>query len=271
VQGVTQLCFGLSYASALVLEVVQQISPRPVQRFVALLFGVAGLLAHSIFLLLRQPTPADPGGSFLLLAWVLAVFYVYGAAHATERPWAVFVLPVILGLVGISVAIAVEPEGADAVAAWLSGERAWGLIHGSLLLAAFVGVCVGFLASVMYLIQARRLRNKRDPRGGMRLLSLERLETMNRRAVNWAFPLLTAGLLLGALLMARNAADLEDWAALKVLSTTGLWLTFGVLLYLRYGAHLPGRRLAAFTLVAFGVMLLSLAASHPPIVSGDPR
>ena len=61
------------------------------------------------------------------------------------------------------------------------------------MLLAAVGVCVGFLASVMYLVQAQRLRAKIPPGEGMRLLSLERLEAMNRHAINLAFPLLTAG------------------------------------------------------------------------------
>ena len=41
--------------------------------------------------------------------------------------------------------------------------------------------------------------------GGLRLLSLERLESMNRRAINWAFPLLTVGLLLGVAIRVPGA------------------------------------------------------------------
>ena len=75
------------------------------------------------------------------------------------------------------------------------------MLHGGLLLLAAVGLCVGFLASVMYLVQARRLRAKMPPGQGLRLLSLERLEAMNRRAVDLAFPLLTGGMVVGIVLM----------------------------------------------------------------------
>ena len=73
----------------------------------------------------------------------------------------------------------------------------------------------------MYLVQARRLRQKLNPFGGVRLLSLERLETMNRRAINWAFPLLTAGLLVGAIRLPTADTSAVSWTDLKILSTVG--------------------------------------------------
>jgi ABC-type transport system involved in cytochrome c biogenesis permease subunit len=115
----------------------------------------------------------------------------------------------------------------------------------------------------MYLVQARRLRTKAAPTQGLRLLSLERLEEMNRRAINWAFPLLTVGLLVGAALTAQRDEALKVWTAGKVLGTAGLWLLFALLLYLRYGLHLRGRHLAAGSIAAFVLMLVTLIATHP--------
>src|SRR5207253_9943300 len=132
-----------------------------------------------------------------------AVFYLWGTVHHAKQAWAVFVLPVVIGLVALSYALAHsgKSESELGVPAWVSGERFWGVVHGALILLAAVGVSVGFLASVMYLVQARRLRNKVNPARLVPMLSLERLEAMNRRALNLAFPLLTAGLLVGALLL----------------------------------------------------------------------
>ena len=134
-------------------------------------------------------------------------------------------------------------------------------------LAASVGLRL-FLASVMYLVQARRLRMKKSPLGGLRLLSLERLETMSRRAINWAFPLLTVGLLLGIVRGYATAAPAADWTAAKVIGTVGLWIVALLLVYLRYGADGPPRRLALFTIAAFALMLLTLVQSHP-FVAGE--
>ncbi|HEY1190887.1 MAG TPA: cytochrome c biogenesis protein CcsA, partial [Gemmata sp.] len=263
-------CIGLSYLCAFLLETGRLLWPASGWRLTGLAFGAAGLFAHSAYLLANHPSPAVPFGSVLLLAWVLALFYFYGTVHHAKQAWAVFVLPVVIGLVATSkVLLSVRPEyAAFDLAQWAAGERFWGGVHGLLILCASVGVSVSFLASVMYLIQARRLRNKVSPRSVVPMLSLERLETMNRRALNVAFPMLTAGLLVGTVLLEHSHALGENWLSVKVLSVAGLWVLFLVLLYLRYAVHVPARRLALFSVGAFGLLLVALVASHPFAIGG---
>jgi ABC-type transport system involved in cytochrome c biogenesis permease subunit len=263
--GISHACFGLSYLLALTLELANARRPHPALRAAGLAAGFAGLAAHTAYLAAHHPAAAAPSGSLLLVAWVLAVFYLYGTVHHRRQAWAVFVLPVVLLLVGLSLAVVGTGEGGPPVElpTWLLGDRLWGAVHGLLLLLAAVGVSVAGLASVMYLVQARRLRRKSPPLGGLHLLSLERLEGMNRRAVGVAFPLLTAGLLLGAVLLRREHDPAAGWLSVKVLGTAGLWVVFLVLLYLRYAAHVPGRRLALMSVVAFALTVAVLAASHP--------
>lgn len=271
-QNVYHACFGLSYLVAFLLELGRLRRPAAAWRWVGLAFGLAGLFAHTLYITYHKPTPAAPYGSLLLLAWVLALFYLYGTVHHARQAWAVFVLPVVILLVTLSwVLLRADGNAPEwGIPAWLSGERFWGAVHGTLILFAAVGVSVGFLASVMYLIQARRLRNKVNPGRVVPLLSLERLETMNRRALHLAFPLLTAGLLVGSILL-RHGHDVGDnWLSLKVVSTAGLWVVFLVLLYLRYGTNVPPRRLALLSVGAFGLMLVALATAHPFAVGGAP-
>jgi ABC-type transport system involved in cytochrome c biogenesis permease subunit len=144
---------------------------------------------------------------------------------------------------------------------WRSLQDIWGPLHGLLVFLATIGVCVGFLASLMYLLQAHRLRAKTLPGKGLRLLSLERLEAMNRRAIDLAFPLLTAGLLLGALIMFQDR--LPGWTDPRVLGAGVLWLAFALLAYLRYGHHARGRKVAVLTIVTFGLLMGCLALAHP--------
>src|SRR5207248_3280882 len=92
---ITVLCFGASYAVALALELLQQVRPRPVQRVLALAFGTAGLLAHTIFVVIQPLELASPFGSLLFLAWILAVFYLYGSLHHRRLAWGLFVLPLV--------------------------------------------------------------------------------------------------------------------------------------------------------------------------------
>lgn len=272
-QGITHACFGLSYLLAFGLEVARLLWPAAGWRPAALAAGAAGLVAQTAYLAVHQPTPAAPYGSLLWLAWVLALFYLWGTIQRGRQAWAVFVLPVVIGLVGLSLALAsASPDTPPLdLPGWLHGDRFWGAVHGLLLLSAAIGVSVAFVASVMYLAQARRVRHKVNPSRVVPLLSLERLETMNRRAVNAAFPLLTAGLLVGTLLLRHDHDAAENWLSLKVLSTGGLWVVFLVLLYLRYAADVPGRRLAWLSILAFGLLLVALGAAHPFVAGGTGR
>jgi ABC-type transport system involved in cytochrome c biogenesis permease subunit len=269
---ITVVCFGASYAVALALELVQLLWPRPVQHLLAVLFAAAGLLAHTLFLAVQRPPARDPYGSLLLLAWILAIFYLYGSIHHRRFAWGVFVLPVLLGLIFLAV-LSGRPVG-SASTGWslfsLEAEAYWRILHVTLFILAAVGVCVAFVASVMYLVQARRLKAKMLPGQGLRLLNLERLEEMNRRAITWAFPLLTGGLLIGGVQMFYEGAELSRWSDLRILSTLMLWLVFAIVLYLRYGYHLRGRRVALLTIMAFCLFLLTLVTQHSFPAGGSP-
>jgi ABC-type transport system involved in cytochrome c biogenesis permease subunit len=272
VQGITLLCFTASYTLALALEVWHLFRPRPVFRLLGLGCSGAGLLAHTLYLAV-QPL-AWPAGWLLLLAWVLAVFHLLGSVHHRRLEWGVFVLPLVLGLVGLSTFFGPLPEGTSGFRArdlFAAGDgRLWGRVHAVVLLLASVGICVGFLAGLMYIVQSRRLRAKVLPREGLRLLSLERLEAMNRRAITWAFPLLTAGVLLGVVLMFHPDQPAVGWTEPQVLGTGVLWLLFAVLLYLRAGRHLRGRQVALWTIAAFVLLVGCMALFHPVGPGGAP-
>jgi ABC-type transport system involved in cytochrome c biogenesis permease subunit len=281
IEGITIFCIGASYAVALAVELVHLFWPRAVQRLIGTVFGAAGLLAHTLLLVhslfLSDPplSLASQSGSMLFLAWILAVFYLYGSVHHRKFSWGVFILPLVLGLVvladlfGPQSQLFSKRQAAEAarLEPWALD---WGLLHGVLLELAFVGVCVGFVASVMYLIQARRLKAKALPGQGIRLLSLEKLEEMSRRALLLAFPLLTAGLLVGVARMLQQTDGFAGWGHWKILGTVVLWLVFAILLYLRYAAHVRGRQVAILTIMAFVLLLGTLASTHEFIPGGVP-
>jgi ABC-type uncharacterized transport system permease subunit len=269
---VTVMCFAASYASAFALDLWHLFRPRPILRVLAIVFGAAGLLAHIIFLAYRAVTPAEEGGvalplsspmgSLLLLSLILAVFYVGEAIHHGRVAWAVFVLPIVLGLIGL--AVLREPSAA----AGTGLEYYWGLAHGTLLILAAVGVSIAFIASTMYLLQLRRLQTKAPPGEGVPLFSLERLELMHRRAILWSFPLLTAGLLAGFALQAYQGLLGQGWDNPRILSVVGLWLVVAILLFLRFRMHVRGRQVAIVTMVAFAILVVALVFSHPFVTGG---
>jgi ABC-type transport system involved in cytochrome c biogenesis permease subunit len=267
-ENVSLLCFEASYAVALALELLQLLQPRPVLRWLALLFGGAGFFAHTLYLFLKSPPLASQVGSMLFLAWILAIFYIYGSVHHRRLAWGVFVLPLVIGIGGLAWAFQMQTVAAP-VSKWMHGNQFLNILHGVLLLLASVGISVGFVASVMYLVQAHRLKAKTAPGHGLKLLSLERLEDMNRRAINWAFPLLTGGVIVATVQLMQRADEPFVWTDLKSVTAGLLWLSFVVLLYLRYGVHLRGRQVALLTIVTFVLMLIFLAVAHPVVQGGE--
>jgi ABC-type uncharacterized transport system permease subunit len=265
--GITLFCFGASYGVALVLEIVRIIRPRPIFRVLGIVALGAGLLAHTLFLVHNffiadhKPPLASQFGSLLFVAWILAVFALGRSLHHPKTAWNLFVLPLVLTLVGLAAFFRLGQDDLITLD-WRQGELVWGAVHGILLLLAAVGVCVGCLASVMFLIQSRRLRDKVPPGHGLQLFSLERLEEMNRHGLMLAFPLLTAGVLIGLMLTVARADAAQVWADPKVWATAGLWLAVVLLLYLRLARRLRGRQAAWLTIIAFGVMIVTLVASH---------
>ncbi len=271
---VTVFCFAASYAVAFLAELLLLLRPRPAPRLVGLIFGSAGFLAHTIFLGVHHPELASRYGSFLFLAWIVAVFYLYGSLHHRKIAWGLFVLPLVLGLIGLAVLFVRDrpPEEVPWLVRLLSpqGERFWGALHGILLLLAAIGVFVAFVASVMYLVHAWRLKAKALPGTGPRFLSLERLEQMQRRAIVAAFPLLTAGVLVGLALLAQGDHPVRGWTDPRLLLTVVLWLVFVILLYVRYTLHVRGRRVAILTIIAFVLLVVTLALPHTLSGGGGP-
>ncbi len=99
-------------------------------------------------------------------------------------------------------------------------------------------------------------------------MSLKRLDAMNRLAILMAFPLLTAGLIVGVALQFHQGFLLAGWESPKILSVLGLWLVFAILLYLRHGVHVRGRQVALLTLLAFAVLICALLAPVHPFAHG---
>ncbi|MCS7168636.1 MAG: cytochrome c biogenesis protein CcsA [Gemmatales bacterium] len=249
------VCFTASYGLAWLAELGRLWKPDARWlRWLMVGFMAAGLLAHTLYLAARWTPTAGEARSLLWLAWIVAFLGLYGAMHYRRVAWCVFVLPVVLALIGLAT-LWPAAHGWPAITGPL--DRWLITAHVALLVLGGVGLCVSFVASVMYLLQARRLRHKQALGEGLRLLSLERLERMIRHGVAWAFPLWTAGVILGMFLLWQRREF--SWLDAKVISGAVLVLVFVMLLDLRYRQHQRGRRFAWAAIMAFVMFLVALS------------
>jgi ABC-type uncharacterized transport system permease subunit len=116
---------------------------------------------------------------------------------------------------------------------------------------------LAFAAAVAYLVQERRLKQKRFEGVMQRLPPLDALDRAEHRFLVAGFPLLTIGILTGTLwakeVEAGGAAEMAR-AAFGYVS----WGLFGMVLLLRAAAGWRGRRAAYGTIAGFGFAVLVL-------------
>jgi ABC-type uncharacterized transport system permease subunit len=262
--GISIFCFAASYTLALLLEAGRLLwrrnrLPLRTAAFVAL----AGFVAHTLFLAHRASvSEASPLSSefdwYLLASWTLAALYVSLAITRPNIALGVFLLPAVLGLIGVAQFASQEPFAVE------RASRFWGNVHGSCLLLGAVTVILGFLAGLMYLLQSYRLKHKLPPTTGFRLPSLEWLQKLNSRALLMSVVLIGGGFVSGVILnniRHRHEVDYVPWSD-PVVILTGLM--FGYLLAaeifsLVYRPARAGRKVAYLTVASFLFLVLTLA------------
>lgn len=112
-------------------------------------------------------------------------------------------------------------------------------------------------ASAFYVVQERRLKSKRRTLSGGRLPALDLLDAAEHRLLLAGFPLLTFGIVTGAVFMAQ----LEEQSGATVMRASLAYLAWGLLagvLLLRAVAGWRGRRAAYGTLAGVACVLLVL-------------
>ncbi len=136
-------------------------------------------------------------------------------------------------------------------------------MHGVALLVGTLAVMVGFVAGILYLVQARRLKRKLPPMSALRLPSLEWLEKVNSRAIVISVLAVGIGFLAGIILNVgdRERAEGLPWSD-PVIWSSGLMLAWLVAAAIFNGVYRParrGRKVAYLTVVSFAFLVLALA------------
>ena len=263
--GISTICFAASYAVALTLEISRLLFRSGVRGAVMLGFAGAGLVAQTAFLYYRAVNEAGAPLSserdwYLVAAWALVAVYLHLAVMRPKVPFGLFLLPLALGLIGAATYLAeTRPLARE------SASQVWGAIHGISIVLATVAVLLGFVAGLMYLSQARRLKNKRPPIGQLRLPSLEWLSRANSRAIIVSVSMLGLGILSGMVLNLVNIqskADRLPWSDPVIASTWLMffWLLAAVLVSLLHAPGRRGRKVAYLTLASFVFLAIMLAA-----------
>lgn len=132
----------------------------------------------------------------------------------------------------------------------------WFPVHVTLAFLGNAVFTVAFIAGIMYLLQERMLKSKKFSALFYRLPSLETLDNINYRCLTFGFPLMTMGIISGAVW--ANSAwggywrwdPKETWALIT-------WFLYAALLHGRLTVGWRGRRAAIFAIVGFLCLLFT--------------
>jgi cytochrome c-type biogenesis protein CcsB len=132
----------------------------------------------------------------------------------------------------------------------------WLMIHVGTIFIGNGAFAVAFLAGIMVLIQERQIKSKHFGPFYYRLPSLEVLDSLNYNCLILGFPLLTLGMLSGAIFAQYTLGSFWRWDPKEVWSLV-TWLIYAVLLHGRLVAGWRGRRSAMISIIGFLVLTFS--------------
>ena len=235
---------------------------RPRWRHIAIPAIIAAVLFHFVSLsemlnAAHHALPVDTHETQTLLSLLLAVAFLLVYWRYKTVALGVFILPIcfLLGLIP-----AFHP-GQETTAFPFLHSR-WILLHIALLLAAYAALFLSLIASLLYLIQERRLKQKSPTLHWLPLETpLEVLDQIALKALLFGLPCMTAGLLIGSLI-AQATVGASYFRDPKILLAFAMWLGYIAMIYIRRSAGLRGRRAVYLSSFVFLVVLAVWAANQ---------
>jgi len=139
-------------------------------------------------------------------------------------------------------------------------RMSWLVAHIVALLLAYAALCFSLLASMLYLVEERRIKGKLKPgRSGWSpvdwLPPLDTLERISHATLEFGFPCMTVGLIIGSVLVQQTSLGAAYFLDPNILASFAMWIVYVTLLLVRRGAGLRGRRAAYVSGASLVVMM----------------
>jgi len=198
---------------------------------------------------------------FAVAGLFFLVWWIYDAVSL-----GIFALPATLFLVLI------PALGPDRYTFPSEGVRAsWLVAHIIALLVAYAALCFSLLASLMYLVQERRIKGKLHFSAKSKsdtwfapfdwLPPLDTLERIALATLEFGFPCMTVGLIIGSVLTQETPLGASYFLDPKVIASFASWAVYVLLLLIRRSAGLRGRKAAYVSGGVLVIMLFVFAAN----------
>jgi ABC-type uncharacterized transport system permease subunit len=238
---------------------------RPRWRHIALPAALAGAFFHFVsitetLVAAHRALPVDTHETLSWLGLLFVIAFLILASRYHTVSFGIFLLPV-------AVLFAIVPAfrpGHETIAYPLI-RTGWLFLHIALLLAAYASLFLSLIASLLYLIQERRLKQKRTESRRGWLPPLETLDQIGLNALRFGLPCMTAGLLIGSVLALQTIGP-AFFADPKVLLSFAMWIAYILMIFIRSHSGLRGRRAVYLSSFVFLVVLAVWAANSLSVV-----
>ncbi len=182
-------------------------------------------------------------GAARFFSWAVVLVYLIAEAFTRIRALGSFLVPI--GLVALLLGLALPLEASRLLPPLTSF---WLFLHVALAFMGNAALTLTFCGGIMYLIQDRHLKAKQPGGFASHLPSLEALDRLNFWALSFGFPLLTQGLVTGAIWARYARGSFWIWER-TTWPLIAIWGLYTLLLIGRWHLGWRGRR-AAFAVVA---------------------
>lgn len=238
---------------------------RPRWRHLAMPAALGAVFFHFVALAemlnaAHHALPVNTHESLSMLGLLLGAAFLILATLYRTVSFGIFLLPVAALLTLVP---AFRP-GAEVLDYPLL-HTGWLFLHVALLLAAYAALLISLIASVLYLIQERRLKQKRTSQARSWLPPLETTDQIALKSLLFGLPCMTAGLLIGSV-VALETIGPTFFADPKVLLSLAMWVVYVAMIYIRRHSGLRGRRAVYLSGFVFLVVLAVWAANQLSVV-----
>lgn len=226
---------------------------------IANLVTAAALVVHaaalvSYWMLWGELPLVGLGPSLSVLALLVGLGSVGVATLGRTGPLGLVLVPLVAGLVGIALAVGMEPSGEP-----MAFRGVWFTLHVLLALIAYAGLTVAFASGLMYLLQFRELKSKRFGAVFRFFPPLDTLDRTGRVALIVGLPSLTLALGVGWAWAERFQYPLVAVNP-QILWGVLTWILLAGALLARAGGGRQGYRGAMASVVAFVVVVMAYLA-----------
>lgn len=190
----------------------------------------------------------------LLALLIMAAFIIVYLMYRTTSP-GIVIFPLVFVL---TFAAATHQRPFVLTSTVLGG---WLIAHITLIFAGYAALFLSFAASLLYLIQERRLKAKKTAGAMSRLPALQQIDEIGYRSLLLGFPFMTLGLLAG-MVVAQATFGRVDFLDPKILLSILMWAVYMIMLYTRWNAGWRGRRAAYLATGAFVAALVAWSANY---------